>query len=207
MNPFRILVSSVMAVCLSVLVGSVACQTANPPAQTTPPPSASGHKLGLDVNYVNSVGSQVVEQGLFEWNKNWADGTDSGGSLTEIPVDGIGPGPLSIPVSQCQFVTSAALTASQTTYATLNVYKRPGNNPDGGVGPTLIASASTTTNMLDAAADAPSTGSWFAWQNVVIPPVTGAFVAPGDQITVSITKTSTGVGVPQGILTCYSTIQ
>jgi hypothetical protein len=206
MKPFRILAASVLAACLSTAVVTVACRPAPSASSTTPPPAASAHKFGLGVNNTNEIGNQLAEQGLFEWQKNWSDGTDSGGSLAEIVIDGIGPGPINIPISQCQFVTSAALTASQTTYATINVYKRPGNNPDGGLGATLIASASTTTNQADAAADAASTGSWFAWQNVVVPASANAFVAPGDVITVAITKTSTGVGVPQGVLTCYTTI-
>jgi hypothetical protein len=205
MNPFRIFVSASVAVSLATVIALVACKP-DAAVQTTPPPSASAHKFGLGVNNTNEIGSQLAEQGVFAWNKNWSDGADSGGSLAEVIVDGIGPGPINIPIAQCQFITAAALTASQTTYATITVYKRPGNNPDGGVAAVVIAAASTTTNQLDAAADAASTGSWFAWQNIIVPASANAFVSPGDVITVAITKTSTGVGVPQGVLTCYTTI-
>jgi hypothetical protein len=204
MNPFRMLASLTVVTCLLTAIVLVACKP-EAPASTTPPSSAKGHKFGLAVNSTNDIGNLLAEQGVFTWEKPWSDNTDSGGSLGETLIATIGPGPSNIPISACSYQTSAALTASQTTYATITVYKRPGNNPDAGVGATPIATASTTTNQLDAAADGASTGSWFAWQDIVVPAAPAAYVSPGDQITVSITKASTGVGVPQGVLTCYTT--
>ena len=206
MKPFRQIASAVLTACLAISVALVACKPGAAPLSTTPPPSADTHKFGLVVNNTNEIGNTVAEQGIFEWNKGWADGADTGGSLTEIVVDGVGPGPSNIPISSCSFLAQGTLAASNTTYATINVYKRPGNNPDGGVAAVLIASIATVITQSDAGSDAAASGSWFPYENVPLNVAAGAFVAPGDQITASITKTSTGVAVPQGVLTCYTPI-
>ena len=207
MNPFRILASSVMAVCLAVLVCSVACQTAAPPSQTTPPPTASAHKLGVNVNYANSIGNLVVETGVVEWPQATST-ADAALAIAESPMGLVGPGPDQIPITTCYYHTQSALTASQSNYATISVYKRNALLGDGATTQTLIAQTNTVTNAADAGLDAAAgaTGSWSAFQNVVIPALAGAYISPGDAVTFAMTKTGTGVVVPIGQVACFTSI-
>lgn len=201
------------AVLFAAVVSAItvfACNS-NPPASTPPAATAvqgetSGtvlgvgnqaatalakKRFGMNVNYTPEVGAVVVESGVFEWPKAAADSTAEGG-LGETSIGLIGPGPYNIPISQCQFHTAAALTASTTSYAVLSVYKR---NQDGGT-QTLLAQVSTG----DAA-------SWAPFTNILVPAVSGAFVAPGDSVTFVITKTGPfGAIVPQGELACFTSL-
>jgi hypothetical protein len=161
--------------------------------------TAAKKHFGMDTNLSYAVGAVVVEQGVIEWPKATADSTAEAG-ISETSIGLIGPGPYQIPISQCQFHTSAALTenpASGTSFATLSVYKR---NNDGGT-QTLLASAATTVTNDG------GTGPWAAFTNVPIPSVAGAFVSPGDSVTFVETKTgNNGAIVPQGELACFTTL-
>jgi hypothetical protein len=146
-------------------------------------------KAGIDVNNGFETAVVAVETGLFEWPKSSADGA-AATATPETSVGLVGPGPQAIPVGTCQFHTSAALTANSANFATITIFKRT----NGGSATTLASLSTTTTN-------------WNAFTNIAIPlAATPEFVSPGDSITVAITKSGTGVIVPQGQLACFTTI-
>jgi hypothetical protein len=215
MTKLRVLVfTALVAACLGVacLCTMPAC---TPSATTTtllpeagwsapsPPDPSAPHKLGMNLLNTYEVAANVAQMGFVDWNKTTADLSttqDAGGTETAIGI--IGAGPVNIPVGAVTFNPAAALTASDTNNAVLNVYKR--NAPDGGGGTTqtLLASASTFTPGKDG-----GTGSWNPFTPVVFTLVAGAFVAPGDCITIQIAKNgTTGVSVPQGQLNIYTTL-
>lgn len=190
-----------VAIAVVALVGLVACHTGS--SEGAPSAQVDHQRAGLAVNNVTEIGYQLAEIGILQWNKTSADApTSQDAGLSETSVGIIGPGPNAIPVSKVIFNPAAALTQSDTQNAIISVYKR--NAPDGGGGTTqtLLASAKTFT-----VADG-GTGSWSPFTAVNFTVVAGAYVSPGDMITVAITKNgTTGVSVPQGELALFTTIQ
>ncbi len=86
-----------------------------------------------------------------------------------------------------QFWPTGALTAHNTTYATINVSSRTSTGGSGSV----IATVNTKITV--------GTGDWTAFQPVTIPvTAANAVVAAGGGITYDISKASTGVTVPSG---------
>lgn len=185
--------------CVGLFVG---CNT--PAPSPAPAPEVHSPKLGMNVNYAPEIGAVVVETGVAEWPKTAAD-VSASTATAETSFGLIGPGPSAIPISTCQFHTAAAVVASNTAYATLNVFKR--NSVYDGAAGTLIATVSTSLLPASDAGVTNASGSWTQFSNVPIPSVAGAYVSPGDSLTVSITKTGAGVVVPQGQLACFTTIQ
>lgn len=192
----RFLAASVLA--LAVVGGSIACQKSAPePSQPAPAPAASPApgKLGMNANFLPEVAATVSEMGVVDYLK--AADTQDGGGETLVGV--IGPGAANIALSTCNFAPAAALTASDTQFATITVYKR-----------TPLADASTVLTQLGSVTTKTSgsggTGSWSQNAPVSIPVDAGAYVAPGDVVTVGVAKTGGGVVVPAGQLNCYTTI-
>lgn len=148
----------------------------------------------MDINYTPEVGAVLAEVGLFEWPKAAADGA-AGTATAETSIGLLGPGPNQIAIGAVQFHTSAALTANDANFATITVSKRT----NGGAATTL---ATATTQTVPTG----GTGNWTAFSNVTIPVTSGAFVSPGDSITVTITKSGSGVVVPQGQLAVFPKI-
>lgn len=165
---------------------------------------ATPKNTGLNVNSTYETASMLTEIELLGWAKSSADSpTTQDAGTAETAVGTVGPGPVAIPVATVNFQPTAVLTASDTNNAIISVYKR--NAPDGGGGTTqtLLASASTFTPGLDG-----GTGSWSAFTLVPFKVVAGAFVSPGDVITVAITKNgTTGVSVPAGNLSLFTNLQ
>jgi hypothetical protein len=83
------------------------------------------------------------------------------------------------------YIPSGALTASNTAYATISVFKRT-------AGGTSVLLAAVTTQIT-------GSGNWTAWVPVNIP-VVAAPVAASDVLTYTITQTGGGVAVPAGQL-------
>src|ERR1700722_5582485 len=195
-----VLALACLAGCPSPPTGAPDASTSQavPPEDTVSP--EPGHKLGVSVNEIFSIGTTVAEMPVAAWKKLGAD--DGGpGNQAETPVGVIGPGPTNIPIGAVQFTPNAALTASNTAEAVISVYKR--NTPDGGGGTnqTLIASIGTATTNDG------GSGNWCPYIIVPHKVVAGAFVSPGDTITVAITKVSTGTVVPAGQLAIFNTVQ
>ncbi len=150
----------------------------------------------MNVNNVNEVGTTLAEIGMFEWPKTVLDGA-AGTATAETPIGLVGPGPSSIAVGAVQLNPSVALTGDPTNNATITVNKRTAAAPG-----TPVAIAIGTTLLTGANA----TGSWTAWKAVSLTPVAGATVAPGDTITVAITKNGTGVITPPFVLTVFASV-
>jgi hypothetical protein len=154
-------------------------------------PTASGHKVGSDVNNAFEMGVIAVETDLFQWPNTAALAVTG---LAETPVGLIGPGPQPIAIGSCYFHTQAALTANNSNYETLTVAKRTN-----GGGATTIASVTTQIT---------GSGNWTAFTNVPIPLAAAVeFVKPGDSITFTVTETGSGVAIPVGMLACFTTLR
>ena len=85
------------------------------------------------------------------------------------------------------FMPDAALTADDTNFATLTVYRRD----DDGTNQVIVSSADTTTS---------DTGSWPIFEPVDLGALTTTTVATDELLTFEITKSGTGVIVPSGTL-------
>ena len=85
------------------------------------------------------------------------------------------------------FCPSAALTASDTDYATLALAKRDG----AGGGSSSVASKATTTA---------GSGNWTAFVPVSLGTISNGTLAAGNVLTLAISKAGNGVAVPSGTL-------
>ena len=138
-----------------------------------------------NVNYGFEMGMITVETPIFGYPKQAADGA-AGTATAETPVGIIGPGTVAIALAAVQIHPSSNLTADNSNFATITVNKRTAAAPGT---PVALAVAATTI------AGANSTGNWTAFTTFNMTLVAGAFVSPGDEITVAITKSGTGVVV------------
>ena len=206
MKHARLLGLLVMGVWAWAIGGSLsACQSAAPPASTAPG-KAGAHKFGVDVNNAGEVGAVVAELEIAGYNRPADTSTvlDAGGTgqysvTSELAVAVIGPGPQAIPISYCVFAPSAALTASNQNFGQFDVFKRQTD-----AGHALLASGSTTWSQVDSGADAAAMGNLTAWVPTVIPSAAGAYVTPGDIITVEVDKYAAGISIPQGKVSCFT---
>lgn len=90
-------------------------------------------------------------------------------------------------VTSVEFLPDAALTANDTNFATLTVYRR---DTSGGTQTTIVAATTETTG----------TGSWTAFDSVDLGTLSVTALAANEVITWEITKTGAGVVVPSGTL-------
>jgi len=148
------------------------------------------------MNLLNEVemGMITAEVGLFEWPKIAADG-GAGTATAETPIGMLGPGNVPIAIGAVSIHPQSALTADNTNFATITVAKRTG-----GGAPVTIASC--TTKLVGGG----GTGNWTAFTPVAMTVVANAFISPQDTITVTITKSGTGVVVPALYLAGYPTV-
>jgi len=122
-----------------------------------------------------------------------ADDGAAGTATAETPVGMVAP-TAGGDVKSLYYVPNNALTANDTTYATITVNKRT----NGGA-PVVIGSVTTQTTAGG------GSGNWTAWVPVQIPIVAGSTVAALDVLTYAITKASTGVVVRAGQLLGFAT--
>lgn len=125
--------------------------------------------------------------GCFDWPLAAQIGAP--GTQAEISIGVVGPGPLPISLGSIAIHPAAALTANGSNYVTITVAKRTA----GGGAVTLGTLATNVT-------------SWVAWTPINMVLASGAFVTPGDAITVAIAATGTGVTVPQLYLAGFPSI-
>ena len=95
-------------------------------------------------------------------------------------------------VTKVFFLPDAALTAVDTNFATLTVYRRDAS------GGTQVTVASITTQVAD--------GNWVAFDGKDLGTITNAAVATGLVLTWEITKSGSGIIVPAGTLQVEYTI-
>lgn len=121
------------------------------------------------------------------WHKPAADGA-AGDATAEIPIY---RAPVAGTVTAVHYTPEDTLTANDTNYATLTLYKRDSD------GSNQAAVASVTTETT-------GSGDWTAFASEALTVSSGALTA-GQGLSVAITKTGTGVVVPEGTLTVYYT--
>lgn len=118
------------------------------------------------------------------WQKAAADGA-AGTATAESPIP---RAPIACRVVSAQFVPGAALTAHDTTYATFTLRKR------NGAGGAAVVLATVTTKITG------GSGDWTAFIPVDFGTITSPDLLATDELTVEITKASTGVVVPLGFV-------
>jgi len=91
------------------------------------------------------------------------------------------------------YTPGASLTSNDTSYATLTVKKRTAAGADGGVVGTIATKTAAGGGSGDWTAFVPVAGTLNTDPTVLE-------LAPGDSLTVSIAKASSGVAVPAGVL-------
>ncbi len=152
---------------------------------------ASDRKAGLPLNSSFEVAATLAETPVVQWNKASPD-TAATTTTAEQPVGVIGPGPSQIALAGCQWNPGGAVGADASSNATITVYKR---NSASDAGQTLayISNASA---------------SWTAFTPVAMTAGdAGQYVAPGDSLSVAISKLDSGVIVPAGQVDCFTTLQ
>ena len=176
---------------LVVCAAALGCQAAVPAAsasETTPAPGASAkqHKFGLAMNNGYDVAQTLATIGtFFEWPQPTIAATTA---LAEIDVGVVGPGPNPIPVGQVTIAPTAAMTnTDNSNYTTITVSKR-----------TAGGSATPIATMTTQTVGGGGSGSWVAWTPMNMTLASGAFVTPGDVITLKAVLTGTGNANPTG---------
>ena len=132
----------------------------------------------MQKNLPSDCGDAVVAQGFVNWP---VAAITAGTPLAEVPVDMQGTN-VGLNVGSMYLLPNAALTASNSAYATITVAKRTA-----GGSPTTIASVTTQIT---------GSGNWTAFKPVPLNVVAGAFLAAGDVVTVTVAHTGGGVNVP-----------
>ncbi|HSY22326.1 MAG TPA: hypothetical protein VK841_09440 [Polyangiaceae bacterium] len=134
----------------------------------------------MNGNYLPDVANAVVSQEI----KSFAfPATAATADLAEVQVGTVGPG-ASIALGSVQICTGGTLTANNSNYYTITINKRTAAAPG-----TAVPIATGTTQIT-------GTGSWAAFTAVALPVVSGAFVSPGDVITIAAVHTASGVAIP-----------
>jgi len=145
----------------------------------------------MNQNYLPEVAAVLAGTGLQTWAKTAADGAAA--TATAETVIGTVGSASGFAIGSCVFAPAAALTGDNTNNAVITVAKRTAATPG-----TPVTIASLTTNV--------AAGNWTAWKAVSLTVAAGAFVSPGDVLTIAITKGGTGVVVPQGQLEIFPTV-
>jgi hypothetical protein len=142
-----------------------------------------GAGSGLDADHLDGLSSGdfalAGETRSEQWSKEAAD-TALGTTTAERVVF---TAPEDLTITEILLEPAAALTASDTNYATLTVSRRDA----GGGNRVTIDSATTQTT---------GTGSWTAFSTIPLDGVSNASVAAGQKVTIEISKTGLGVVVP-----------
>lgn len=137
------------------------------------------------LNYPPALADSFLGVACQSWLKSAVDGA-AGTATAETPIGQMGG---ATPLVAIRYVPGAALVADNANYATILIQKRTGAGA-----PSTVA---TVTTQI-----AGGSGNWTAFVPVNIPISAGAILA-GDVVTISITKTGTGVVVPLGTLEMF----
>lgn len=137
----------------------------------------------VDVSSAKTAVINCIACSAVGWEKQAADGA-AGNATSEMPMGRLEG---SIPIGHVFYlVPGAALTANDTNYATITIYKRTA-----GGGSTAIAQITTKITG--------GSGNWTAFLPIAL--TTTIAAAEGDSISFDIAKAGTGVVVPVFALT------
>ena len=142
-------------------------------------------------NYTPDVGNQLAATALQSWPI--ASGSNLTLAETAIGMQGNNTG---MQIGTVYIVPTAAVTASDSTFWTITVGKRTA-----GGSRSTIATATTKTSASG------GTGSWTAFVPVAIPVSAGAYLAPGDVVTLQIAVTSTPGTFPASQLEIFVAVE
>lgn len=144
-------------------------------------------------NYPPDIANNVAAQ---EFKAALLAAVLAGTDVTEYPIGTVGPyAAAAIAIGGATLtaqVGASAFTASDTNYTTFTVNKRTA-----GGAAVAIAIGSTALTLANA------TGSLAAWSNVKLTAAAGAYISPGDVITVAVTHGGTGLAIPASILELF----
>jgi hypothetical protein len=146
--------------------------------------SSDGLGSGLDADLLDGQSSDAFAPAgqtlSAEWFKEAADSS----ALTATPERVVFTAPEDVTISDVFVEPAAALTASDTAYATIVVSRRDAT----GGGKVTLASRTTQTTG--------GTGSWTAFSTVALGSLSNTSLAEGQKLTIEVTKTGLGVALP-----------
>ncbi len=147
---------------------------------------ADGTGSGLDADLLDGMSSSAFEAaGLangVQWFKEAADSLGSTATTERV----VFTAPENITITDVFVEPAAAVTASDTAYATIVVSRRDVT----GVGKVTVASRTTQTSGLG------GTGSWTAFSTVSLGSLSNTSLTEGQKLTIEVTKTGLGVSLP-----------
>lgn len=143
-------------------------------------------QIALKVN--GTTGSVSLPLTLLQdsWDKEAADGSAAATTAEHT----FFRAPAAVIIKAIRYVPDAALTASDTVYATLTVAQR------NAAGTSVNASFGVVTTKTSGSG---GSGNWTAFVPVALT-LAGSALAAGDILTIAIAKASTGTAVPAGSL-------
>jgi hypothetical protein len=148
--------------------------------------SNDGAASGLDADLLDGVSSAAFEvDGLsngIQWFKESADGLGSTATTERV----VFTAPENITITDVFIEPAAALTASDTNYATITISRRDAT------GGNSVTVASETTQT----AGSGGTGSWTLFSSVSLGTPSNTSISEGKKLTIEITKTGLGVALP-----------
>lgn len=145
-----------------------------------------GSDSGLDADLLDGLSSGAFEiKGLsqeVQWFKEAADSLATTATTERV----VFTAPENITITDVFVEPAAAVTASDTAYATIVASRRDVT----GVGKVTVASRATQTSGSG------GTGSWTAFSTVSLGSLSNTTVTEGQKLTIEVTKTGLGVALP-----------
>ena len=155
-----------------------------------------GTGSGLDADLLDGVSSAAFEvDGLsngIQWFKESVDGLGTTATSERV----VFTAPENITITDVFLEPAAALTASDTAYATITISRRDAT------GGNRVTVASRTTQTSGSG----GTGSWTAFSTVSLGTLSNTSVPEGRKLTIEITKNGLGVAVPVLVLQIEYTV-
>ena len=148
--------------------------------------AADGTGSGLDADLLDGLSSSAFLLASAANGATWFKESADGLATTATSERVVFTAPVDVTITGIFVEPAAALTASDTNYATITVSRR-----DAGAGnKATVVSKSTQT------AGSGGTGSWNAFGAVSLGGLSNATLTDGQKLTVEVTKTGLGVALP-----------
>jgi hypothetical protein len=145
-------------------------------------------------NYPPSIADFAAASGFMEYQLAALTITTD---LAETVIGQMASAGAAIALGAVSLAPAVALAANNTNNVTITINKRTAAAPTVAVPIAVGTTAVSGTN---------STGSWVQWSQVQLTVVSGAFLSPGDVITIAVTHASAGIAVPQSLITFFPTL-
>lgn len=141
----------------------------------------------MQANYPPDIANTLGENAFIGWNNQAA--VAAGTPIAETVIGELGHSGTGLPISSIEFSPAAAVALNASNFTTWTVAKRTA----GGAAVTLGTFSTATTAMAQ-------------WTPAVFTLAAGAFLSPGDIVTVKTVESGTGASKPQGELSIFTSV-